>query len=261
MSQEWYEKIAKGGSAELTEFTEKEMKLIEPVKPEQKNGYDCGIYLLTYIEKVFDNMHEFVGSKGMTPKNLSSWFTMDEISFKRKEIKATIFELSKVQYPANLDAYMGKSRESSLSDDEVRGQESLLNAGEEKVDESCSGGVDGTRSKEKSPVDSDLKYQEWLQGLANAEFHFRRGCEEFEEEEDEFELEFKNDKENKDKYDENDSMHNDADEPDLSDQHMEDARATVKSKVRLAFVQSPEEIRDHKDPWKNRLRVKSKYRK
>ena len=261
LSQEWYEKIAKGGSAELTEFTEKEMKLIEPVKPEQKNGYDCGIYLLTYIEKVFDNMHEFVGSKGMTPKNLSSWFTMDEISFKRKEIKATIFELSKVQYPANLDAYMGKSRESSLSDDEVRGQESLLNAGEEKVDESCSGGVDGTRSKEKSPVDSDLKYQEWLQGLANAEFQFRRGCEEFEEEDDEFKPEFKNDEENKDKSDDNDSIYNDADESDLSDQHMEDSIATVKSKVRLTFVQSPEEIRDHKDPWKNRLRVKSKYRK
>ena len=46
MSQEWYEKIAKGGSAEMTEFTEKEMGLIEPVKPEQKNGYDCGIFLL-----------------------------------------------------------------------------------------------------------------------------------------------------------------------------------------------------------------------
>ena len=241
----------------MTEFTEKEMGLIEPVKPEQKNGYDCGIFLLTYIEKVFDNLHEFVGTKDMTPKFLSSWFTMGEISCKRKEIKATIFELSKVQYPANFDQYMGRGRESSLDDGEVRGQESLLNDSQDRGKESCSGDVDGTRGKATCPGDSDQKYQEWLRGLANAEFHFRRGREDFEEED--VDLEVKNYEEFKDKYDSNDSIQNDVDEPALSDQCLEGA--TVKSKVRLAFVQSPEEIRDHKDPWKNRLREKSKYRK
>ena len=232
----------------MTDFTEKEMMLIEPVKPEQKNGYDCGIFLLTYIEKVFDNLHEFVGSKDMTPDNLSNWFTMAEISCKRKEIKDTILRLSKEQNPANYDAYMGRSKESLSYVDE---------GGDEG---SCSGETDGARSKEKCPGDTDPKYQEWLRGLACAEFHFRRGCEEFEEEEEDLKLEVKKDEEYMHKYDDNDSIYNDADEPDLTDQRMESARATLKSKVRLAFVQSPEEIRDHKDPWKNRLRVKSKYR-
>jgi len=198
----------------------------------------------------------------MTPDNLSNWFTMAEISYKRKEIKDTILRLSKEQNPANYDAYMGRSKESSLGDGEAKVQESFSYVDEGGDEGSCSGETDGARSKEKCPGDTDPKYQEWLRGLACAEFHFRRGCEEFEEEEEDLKLEVKKEEEYMHKYDDIDSIYNDADEPDLTDQHnMESARATLKSKVRLAFVQSPEEIRDHKDPWKNRLREKSKYRK
>ena len=35
-------------------FAESEMKTISPVKPEQMNGYDCGLFLLTYTEKILE---------------------------------------------------------------------------------------------------------------------------------------------------------------------------------------------------------------
>ena len=35
------------------EFSSKSMKVVRPVKPEQPNFSDCGIFLLQYVEKIF----------------------------------------------------------------------------------------------------------------------------------------------------------------------------------------------------------------
>ena len=36
------------------EFSSKSMRVVRPVKPEQTNYSDCGIYLLHYVEKIFN---------------------------------------------------------------------------------------------------------------------------------------------------------------------------------------------------------------
>ena len=54
LAQEW---ILKEGSkqpdVECPDFSSKMMKTIRPKKPEQENFSDCGIYLLHYVEKIF----------------------------------------------------------------------------------------------------------------------------------------------------------------------------------------------------------------
>ena len=50
LSQEWGLSKERGGNFQ---FSEEEMKLIKPHKPEQTNHYDCGIFLLHYLERIF----------------------------------------------------------------------------------------------------------------------------------------------------------------------------------------------------------------
>ena len=102
LSQEWFEKKVKLEAFRRKNFSADEMALIEPVKPEQNNEYDCGIYLLTYIEKIFNDIEIFIGEKTVAQKNLATWFSMEKISCQRKIIKSTIFELAEEQNPSNL---------------------------------------------------------------------------------------------------------------------------------------------------------------
>ena len=54
LADEWTAKVSMGNVENLRKFDESEMQLICPVKLEQQNGYDCGIFLLTYLEKIFE---------------------------------------------------------------------------------------------------------------------------------------------------------------------------------------------------------------
>ena len=219
LSQEWYEKKVKLEAYRRKKFSADEMALIEPVKPEQDNGYDCGLFLLTYTEKIFDDIQMFIRGKTEAPKNLATWFPIEMISHQRKIIKSTILELAEKQNPSNLHMY---------------------------------------RAKEMASND---KYQVWLQNLARAEFHYRRGddqesgeeCDEEEElwspqllterREEEVEEAFTDDDRN----------------PNVQQQHQI---------AELKYVQSPDQIHDIKDEptlkgniWKNRLRSKIQNKK
>ena len=53
LSEEWERKqVQRGNIYDLYAFSEEEMPSIFPIKPEQHNGFDCGIFLLTYIENI-----------------------------------------------------------------------------------------------------------------------------------------------------------------------------------------------------------------
>ncbi|CAF0798384.1 unnamed protein product, partial [Brachionus calyciflorus] len=54
--------------------------------PLQTNYFDCGIYLLQYVESFFTKPIEAFNS----PINLENWFKLDVIKIKRKQIKALI---------------------------------------------------------------------------------------------------------------------------------------------------------------------------
>ena len=50
LAEEW--KMMLGSDVEYPNIS-KNMRIIRPEKPEQINGFDCGIYLLLYVEKIF----------------------------------------------------------------------------------------------------------------------------------------------------------------------------------------------------------------
>ena len=233
LSQEWFEKKVKLEAFRRKNFSADEMVLIEPVKPEQNNEYDCGIYLLTYIEKIFNDIEIFIGEKTVAQKNLATWFSMEKISCQRKIIKSTIFELAEEQNPSNLYTY----RASELA--------------------------------------SNDKYKEWLQNLASAEFHYRRGYDE--ESEDESDVEEKSDvEEEKSDVGEESDEEEELGSAQLLIERREEETDSVKNlylpqqhqTAELIFVKSPDRICDIKDEpsiigniWKNRLRSKAQKRK
>ena len=126
-------------------FSEREMKLVEVEKPEQvNNSSDCGVFLLTYVEKIFNNLTNFVGKESSAPRHLPDWFTKEEIDRKRLSIKTTIFQLAKEQNPTNFAVFMAKGK--------------------------------ATPPQHPQPSSNEVKYKEWLKGLVSAEAHFSRGC-------------------------------------------------------------------------------------
>ena len=137
LSQEWEEKVVNTGSKESKSFSNREMILLEPKKPVQDNLYDCGIFLITYVEKIFQNLYKFVGRMDEVPTDLSSWFSSEEVYSKRKKIETLIFDLAESQNPANLERFKWKRRKASSSEE---------------------------------------NYGKWLQNLIDSEFHFYRGC-------------------------------------------------------------------------------------
>ena len=53
LAAEWKAKMCGENDEEEYKFTEEQMRTIRPKKPQQKNSFDCGIYLLDYMEKIF----------------------------------------------------------------------------------------------------------------------------------------------------------------------------------------------------------------
>ena len=54
LAQEWrLKESSKNPDVDCPDFSSKMMKTIRPKKPEQENFSDCGIYLLHYVEKIF----------------------------------------------------------------------------------------------------------------------------------------------------------------------------------------------------------------
>ena len=122
---------------------------------------------------------------------------------------------------------------------------------------------------------SNDKYKEWLQNLASAEFHYRRGYDE--ESEDESDVEEKSDvEEEKSDVGEESDEEEELGSAQLLSERREEETDDVKNlylpqqhqTAELIFVKSPDRICDIKDEpsiigniWKNRLRSKAQERK
>jgi len=93
--QEWkLKKCAGEEAADKFAFTSLEMRTIRPKKPEQENGSDCGIYLLHYVDNIFQNPQQFLWPK---LPNLLDWFSKEEIGRKREDIAEIIKDLATKQ--------------------------------------------------------------------------------------------------------------------------------------------------------------------
>ena len=95
LAAEWKAKMC--GDEKEFEFSSKQMRTVRPAKPEQENGTDCGIYLLQYIEKMFTSVAQYYWPGQF--KDLTAWFTTQEVSTKRDEIARLIRDLSADQNP------------------------------------------------------------------------------------------------------------------------------------------------------------------
>jgi len=95
LAAEWN---AKTGGTE--KFSKRQMRCLKPPKPEQDNFYDCGIYLLHYVENIFKSVNTYFWNP---LPNLSDWFPQEEITKKRFQIAKFIQTLAKEQKGPNVD--------------------------------------------------------------------------------------------------------------------------------------------------------------
>ena len=60
LSQEWKQRVNFDFAETFHTFDNSEMKVVCPVLPTQQNGFDCGVFLLTYSEKLFERSTIFI---------------------------------------------------------------------------------------------------------------------------------------------------------------------------------------------------------
>ncbi|EGC32140.1 hypothetical protein DICPUDRAFT_155939 [Dictyostelium purpureum] len=97
LTLEWKNKKYKDGNNgfEEVEFNSTNYPLRVPHVPLQNNSYDCGVFLLHYLELFCKNpITDF-----NKPLELPNWFKVSEITKKRKELKRLIYKLRKEQNP------------------------------------------------------------------------------------------------------------------------------------------------------------------
>ena len=68
-------------------FNRETIICLSPNCLQQKNNYDCGIFLLEYAEKFLSDPH-----KDFEFTDLQTWFTVEKISSKRSELKLMILK-------------------------------------------------------------------------------------------------------------------------------------------------------------------------
>ena len=97
------------------EFSASQMPAIRPIKPQQENFSDCGIYLLHYTEKIFARYSKYGWSyyklflehilfsvaNFLEPclPDLTNWFTLEEVGRKRAKIAELIRGMATKQNP------------------------------------------------------------------------------------------------------------------------------------------------------------------
>ena len=64
--------------SEEVDFSKKNMRTLWPVKPEQHNYSDGGIYLLIYVENIFSSLDWFLWPETVNALN-DWWFLLDEV--------------------------------------------------------------------------------------------------------------------------------------------------------------------------------------
>lgn len=75
-------------------FDHNDMPDLQLCPPKQPNSYDCGLYLLKYVE-TFTKESDFILDRRANEKNVSHWFDKKLIKRMRKELKDLILELAR----------------------------------------------------------------------------------------------------------------------------------------------------------------------
>lgn len=91
LNVEWAQKV---NAFDDVDFSSEQMKTIRPKKPEQENFSDCGIFLLHYVEKIFESLPQFFWRNSLERATGVNWFTAEEISGKRGNIAKLIRSLA-----------------------------------------------------------------------------------------------------------------------------------------------------------------------
>jgi len=89
---EWSQKM---NEFDEVDFSSEQMKTVRPKKPEQENFSDCGIFLLHYVEKIFESLPHFFWRSSLERATGVNWFSAEEISKKRGEIAELIRTLAR----------------------------------------------------------------------------------------------------------------------------------------------------------------------
>ena len=96
LAQEWFSQNQEVNSF----FTD--MKMIIPEKPQQDDGFNCGIYLLHYLEKILASLPMFLSEKTIHEATGGQWFSKNEIKEKRSIIAGMIINHAKREHKRNL---------------------------------------------------------------------------------------------------------------------------------------------------------------
>ena len=86
----------------LKNFGKDKMAAKHPRVPYQPNSYDCGLYLLHYIELIFRDPEWFLGA---FLSDFSKWFNRSDVEYKRVDIANLIKDVAskndagKVKFP------------------------------------------------------------------------------------------------------------------------------------------------------------------
>ena len=97
LAQEWLSQ-----NQDVNCFSEKDMKLIIPQKPQQEDGFNCGIFLLHYLEKILANLPMFLSEKTIHEATGGNWFSKNEINEKRSIIASLVMNHSRREHKRNL---------------------------------------------------------------------------------------------------------------------------------------------------------------
>ena len=92
--------------------------VLRPSTPQQRNGFDCGIYLLHYASKILSSPDQFA-TLGPTINSLENWFPVAEIAGYRRMICDLIFQLGYDQRQSSIsqDKNNNNQTETAISRD------------------------------------------------------------------------------------------------------------------------------------------------
>ena len=75
--------------SEEVDFSRESMRTLRPVKPEQHNYSDGGIFLLHYVEKIFSRLPQFLWPETVNTIN-ENWFPLHEVLELGQHLKRNI---------------------------------------------------------------------------------------------------------------------------------------------------------------------------
>ena len=74
------------------------LMVVVPKLPIQDNYFDCGVFLLQYIERIFEEVQHFLCPNTISSMTQEEWFSLSTIYTKRADIAALIRKLSEDQH-------------------------------------------------------------------------------------------------------------------------------------------------------------------